>query len=113
MGCFPIPFLQMVLGMALASLLRGNHLMAAAGTGISNPITDVPMIGFNDPLGSLFVGPGMGWPAGAILHHETLRQLGWDFNARLLLGSAVVGTASAPFSGLECLRWLQRRQRAS
>jgi uncharacterized protein (DUF2062 family) len=113
MGCFPIFGFQTLLGVALASLVRGNHLLAAAGTWISNPITDLPLIWFNYQMGSLLLGPGKGWPGGSLLHHETLRQLGWDFTSRLLLGSAVVGVVLAPLSGLLCLRWLQRRQRAS
>lgn len=113
MGCFPIFGFQTLLGVALASLVRGNHLLAAAGTWISNPITYLPLYWFNYQLGSLLLGPGKGWPGGLVLRHDTLRQLGWDFTARLLLGSTVMGTVLAPLSGLLCLRWLQRRQRAS
>jgi uncharacterized protein len=113
MGCFPIFGFQTLLGVALASLVRGNHLLAAAGTWISNPITDIPMIWFNYQLGSLMLGPGKGWPGRLTLHHETLRQLGWDFTSRLLLGSTVVGVVAATLSGVLCLRWLERRQRAS
>jgi uncharacterized protein (DUF2062 family) len=110
MGCFPIFGFQTLLGVALASLVRGNHLLAAAGTWISNPITDVPLIWFNYQMGSLLLGPGKGWPGGSLLQHETLRQLGWDFTSRLLLGSAVVGLVVAPLSGVLCLWWLKRRQ---
>lgn len=111
MGCFPIFGFQTLLGVALASLVRGNHLLAAAGTWISNPITDLPLIWLNYQLGQLLLGPGKGWPGGALLHHETLRQLGWDFTSRLLLGSALVGAVAAPLSGLLCWRWLEHRQR--
>jgi hypothetical protein len=38
-GCFPFFGLQTLLGVALASVLRGNHLLAAAGTWISNALT--------------------------------------------------------------------------
>jgi uncharacterized protein (DUF2062 family) len=110
MGCFPIFGFQTLLGVALASLVRGNHLLAVAGTWISNPITDVPLIWFNYQMGSLLLGPGKGWPGGSLLQHETLRQLGWDFTSRLLLGSAVVGLVMGPLSGVLCLRWLKRRQ---
>ncbi len=111
MGCFPIPFLQMVLGMALASLLRGNHLLAAAGTWISNPLTSAPLYWLNYQLGCLVLGPGTGWPGWNALRSETLRQLGWTFATRLLLGSAMMGLVTALISGLVCWRWLHRRQR--
>ncbi|MFO0103826.1 MAG: DUF2062 domain-containing protein, partial [Cyanobium sp.] len=42
-GCFPFFGLQTLLGIGLASVLRGNHLLAAAGTWISNPFTYVPL----------------------------------------------------------------------
>ena len=38
-GCFPFFGLQIVLSIGVASLARGNHLLAAAGTLVSNPIT--------------------------------------------------------------------------
>jgi uncharacterized protein (DUF2062 family) len=109
MGCFPIFGFQTLLGVALASLVRGNHLLAVAGTWISNPITDLPLIWINYQLGCLLLGPGKGWPSGALLHHETLQQLGWDFTARLLLGSTLVGLVTATISGILCWRWLRRQ----
>ncbi len=113
MGCFPIFGFQTLLGVALASLVRGNHLLAAAGTWISNPITYVPLYWFNYQLGCLLLGPGKGWPGGMRLGQDSLRQLGWDVTSRLLLGSAVVGVVAATLSGFLCLRWLERRQRTS
>jgi uncharacterized protein (DUF2062 family) len=113
MGCFPIFGFQTLLGVALASLVRGNHLLAVAGTWISNPITDLPLIWINYQLGCLLLGPGKGWPGGPLLHHETLRQLGWDFTSRLLLGSALVGLVAAAISGVACWRWLERRHQAA
>lgn len=113
MGCFPIFGFQTLLGVALASLVRGNHLLAAAGTWISNPLTYLPLYWFNYQLGCLVLGPGKGWPGGVMLRQDTLRQLGWDITSRLLLGSAVVGVVAATLSGFLCLRWLERRQRAS
>jgi len=113
MGCFPIFGFQTLLGVALASLVRGNHLLAAAGTWISNPFTYVPLYWFNYQLGCLLLGPGKGWPGGSMLRQETLRQLGWDFTARLLIGSTLVGLVASSISGILCWRWLERKQRAS
>ena len=38
-GCFPFFGLQIVVSVGVASLLKGNHLLAAAGTLVSNPLT--------------------------------------------------------------------------
>jgi uncharacterized protein (DUF2062 family) len=108
MGCFPFFGFQTLLGVGLASLVRGNHLLAAAGTWISNPFTYVPLYWFNYQLGCRLLGPGQGWPGGAALRHETLTQLGWAFASRLLLGSTLVGLVAAVSSGLLCWRWLVR-----
>jgi hypothetical protein len=62
--------LQTLLGVGLASLVRGNYLLAAAGSWISNPLTYAPLYWFND-------------------------QLGWSFSSRLLLGSTIVGTVAS------------------
>ena len=52
-GCFPIFGLQTLAGITLASVVRGNHLLAAAGTWISNPFTYVPLYWFNYRIGAL------------------------------------------------------------
>jgi cellulose synthase (UDP-forming) len=48
-GCYPVFGLQIVLGIGLASLVRGNHLLAVAGTWISNPLTSLPLYWFRLP----------------------------------------------------------------
>ena len=55
-GCFPFFGLQTLLGIALASVVRGNHLLAAAGTWISNPFTYVPLYWFNYHVGDVSRG---------------------------------------------------------
>ena len=57
-GCFPLFGLQTFLGLGLASLLRGNHFLAAAGTWISNPITYIPLYWLNYRVGCIFLGQG-------------------------------------------------------
>lgn len=107
-GCFPFFGLQTLLGVALASLVRGNHLLAAAGTWISNPLTYVPLYWLNYQLGSLLLGPGQGWPGGLALSQESLWQLGGQVISRLLLGSALVGTACSVGIGWLYWHWLER-----
>ena len=50
-GLFPIFGLQTIVGVFLAILLGGNKILAAAGTWISNPLTYVPIYGFNFHVG--------------------------------------------------------------
>lgn len=109
-GCFPFFGLQTLLGMALASVLRGNHLLAAAGTWISNPLTYVPLYWFNYQLGCWLLGSGEPWPGGAIHSHRVIWQLGGQVATRLLLGSAVVGLASASAFGWLFWLWLKRER---
>jgi hypothetical protein len=110
-GCFPFFGLQTLLGVALASLVRGNHLLAAAGTWVSNPFTYVPLFWFNYQLGSWLLGPANGWPGVAALRAESLRQLGWAVASRLLLGSALVGVAASVCGGWLFWLWLEREHR--
>lgn len=112
-GCFPFFGLQTLLGVALASLVRGNHLLAAAGTWISNPLTYVPLYWFNYRLGAWLIGPGQGWPGLEALQSAELASLGWSVASRLLLGSSLVGLVSALAGGGLCWWWLQRRQAAN
>ena len=107
-GCFPFFGLQTLLGVALASLVRGNHLLAAAGTWISNPFTYVPLYWFNYRIGCLVLGPGRGWPGMASLQDGSLWELGWEFGARILVGSSLVGLIAAILCGRLCWWWLTR-----
>ena len=110
-GCFPFFGFQTLLGIALASLVRGNHLLAAAGTWISNPFTYVPLYWFNYELGALPLGPGQPWPGISNLRQETMGELGWSLLSRLLLGSTLTGAICAGLGGWLSWRWLQRSRR--
>jgi hypothetical protein len=107
MGCFPFFGLQIVLSVAVASLVRGNHLLAAAGTWVSNPFTYVPLYWFNYRLGCVLLGPGRGWPGVEELRGGGIWELGGGFALRLLLGSTTVGLVAATVAGLACWRWLR------
>ena len=109
-GCFPFFGLQTVLGIALASVVRGNHLLAAAGTWISNPITYIPLFWFNFHVGDVLLRGGT-TPEPMNLTQATLWDQGWDFTSRLLLGSTVVGCVCATLGGWLCWHWLQRGPR--
>jgi uncharacterized protein (DUF2062 family) len=112
-GCFPFFGLQTLLGIALATVLRGNHLLAAAGTWISNPFTYVPLYWFNYQLGSWLLGDAQSWPGGEALNQQALWQLGGHVASRLLLGSFLVGAVLATSLGWLYWRWLERAERRS
>jgi uncharacterized protein (DUF2062 family) len=107
-GCYPFFGLQIVLGVGLASVMRGNHLLAAAGTWISNPLTYVPLYWFNFQLGCWLLGPGPRWPGLGALRQEAVTALGWSFGSRLLLGSTLTGLVSAAALGFAYWSWLSR-----
>ena len=94
-GCYPFFGLQIVLGVALASLLRGCPILAAAGTWISNPVTALPLYWFNYQVGSLLLGAGPAFPSLQQVQEGALWDLGLAFSSRLMLGSTVVGLVSA------------------
>ena len=58
-GCYPFFGLQMVLSVGLAKLMRGNQLLAAAGTLVSNPFTYLPLYWFNYLVGCRLMGPSV------------------------------------------------------
>ena len=59
-GCFPFFGLQIMVSVGVASLLKGNHLLAAAGTLVSNPLTYIPLYWFNYLVGDQLLGPSAG-----------------------------------------------------
>ncbi len=90
-GCFPFFGFQTFFGIFLASVFRGNHLLAAAGTWISNPFTYVPLYWFNYKVGEVFLGQGRDSQSLAQLTRDQLWDKGLILSSRILLGSSIVG----------------------
>ena len=109
-GCFPIFGLQTLVGVAMASVVRGNHLLAAAGTWISNPFTYVPLYWFNYRIGSLLLGSGRQWPGFDALQRDDVSQMGWSVISRLMLGSSITGAVCAALGWWLSLNWLRQQQ---
>ena len=112
-GCFPLFGFQMIIGVAVATVLRGNRIMAAAATWVSNPFTYVPIFAFNYQVGLWLLGGG---PAENFQDLDTLRgwtAMGTEVSVRLMLGSAVVGVVAGVasyFGGLPLIRRVRSRQ---
>ena len=112
-GCYPFFGLQIFLSVGVASMVRGNHLLAAAGTLVSNPLTYLPLYWFNYLVGCRLLGPGQGGINLSELNRSSLWAQGWEFSQRILLGSTVVGMVMAIASGWMAYRlFLQREARA-
>ena len=109
-GCYPFFGLQIVLSVGVATMVRGNHLLAAAGTLVSNPLTYLPLYWFNYLVGRQLLGPGQAGDSLVELNRSNLWAQGWDFSQRILLGSTVVGIVLAIASGCVAYRLFLRRE---
>jgi len=114
-GMFPLFGLQTLIGIAIATLLRGNRIMAAAGTWISNPFTYVPIYAANLQLGVWLLGAKdpIVAPTG-LMSWEEILALGIEITVALFLGCTVVGLISAIIGyvlGLRLVQILRRRRR--
>ena len=90
-GCFPLFGLQTLIGVGLASLVRGSHLLAAVGTWISNPLTYIPLYWLNYKLGSLLLGKSIDFIEYRELTNKELWSQGWLFSLKIFLGSSLIG----------------------
>ena len=99
-GCFPFFGFQTLMGVFLAKILKGNSILAALGTWISNPFTYVPLYYFNYRIGSLLLNIDQSI---VDVSHITTNQLwsqGWYLSSRLLMGSICVGLVAGIICGL-------------
>ena len=101
-GCFPFFGLQTVIGVFLANILKGNRILAAVGTWISNPFTYVPLYYFNYRVGSLLINNDQDIVDFSHVTTNELWSQGWYLSSRLLVGSISVGLVIGIIGGL-CL----------
>ncbi len=99
-GCFPLFGFQTVLGIALASVFRGNHLLAISATWISNPITYFPLYWLNYKVGAALLGHGENLQDPSLFNLREIWSQGWMFGTRLILGSSLVGIVLGGLTGL-------------
>lgn len=113
-GMFPLFGLQTLIGVAIALRIKGNPIMAAGGTWISNPLTYLPIYAFNYRLGCLILGQQ---PVELFTDVESLKtwlETGADVGIALMLGSLVMGLIFGPLSyvvGLPLIRRARQRYR--
>ena len=106
-GCFPFFGFQVFIGIGLASVVKGNHLLAAAGTWISNPLTYFPLYWFNYKVGEVFLGEGRYIQIASPLTKTQLWDQGLIFSTRILLGSSIVGLLVGCITGLTSYAFLK------
>ena len=115
-GFFPLFGVQTIIGVLLASLMRGNKLVAVAGTWVSNPLTYIPIYVFNFQVGKLLLGGedlatnDINWKS-----FSELLELGFSFIFTLFTGCFVVGFIAGLVTYFLSLwltvRWRNSRQK--
>jgi uncharacterized protein (DUF2062 family) len=114
-GSFPLFGFQILIGVAVATVLRGNRIMAAAATWVSNPFTYLPIFAFNYQVGLWLLG---GDPSDRFQDLDSLKgwmDMGTEVSVRLMLGSAVVGLVAgfaSYFGGLPLIRQVRSRRQS-
>ena len=98
-GCFPFFGFQTLIGIFFAKLIKGNTVLAALGTWISNPLTYIPLYYFNYKVGSIFLNNSSNNIIGKSLVIDDLWKQGRNFSLTLLLGSSCVGLILALICG--------------
>ncbi len=98
-GCFPFFGFQTLIGVFFAKLAKGNIILAALGTWISNPFTYVPLYYFNYKVGSIFLNTSSSENIEKSLVIHDLWKQGRIFSLKLLLGSSCVGLLLALICG--------------
>jgi uncharacterized protein (DUF2062 family) len=112
-GSFPLFGFQILIGVAIATVLRGNRIMAAASTWISNPFTYLPIFAFNYQVGVWMLGTSS---TNGFTDLDSLKgwaDMGTEVSARLMLGSAMVGVVAGLLSyylGLPLIRQMRQRR---
>ena len=112
-GCFPFFGLQIFLSFIAAYLVRGNQLLAAAGTLVSNPFTYIPLYWLNYIVGNSLLGPSPETKDLNKLDIHTFWIQGWDFTNRMLLGSSLVGSIMAISLGLISYKFFRKKDSQS
>ena len=98
-GCFPFFGFQTLMGVFFAKIAKGNIVLAAIGTWISNPFTYIPLYYFNYKVGSIFFNTSSNKIIENNLVIDDLWKQGGIFTIKLLIGSTFVGFLLALICG--------------
>ena len=98
-GCFPFFGFQTLIGVFFAKLAKGNIVLAAIGTWISNPFTYIPLYYFNYKVGSIFLNTSSNNTIEKSFVIDDIWRQGRIFSLKLLLGSSCIGLLLAVICG--------------
>lgn len=107
-GLFPFIATQTLIAILIAALIRGNKIVAAAATWISNPFTAVPLYAFNFQVGRWLLNSQETFSPKDFQSWENMMDLGTEFLTDLLLGCLVVATIASIGTYFFGLRFIQR-----
>lgn len=109
--------LQILMAVLVSYLVRGNKVVAAAMTAVSNPLTTLPLYSFCYFVGHLILGGNDKHPDFTLVHSlEGFLALGPHFFITMLIGTTLIGLLGAGaiyFSSerlLEALRRLHQQK---
>lgn len=111
-GCFPFFGLQSVMGIILATLIRGSKLSAIAGTWISNPLTYLPIFWLNFKVGQWILGGETNFNPHSTDSLESFFELGPTLVITLIFGCFVVGAITGTLSYFASFYILKRLRRS-
>lgn len=104
--------LQILLAVLASYLVRGNKVVAAAMTAVSNPLTSLPLYSFCYFVGHLILGGNDQHPNFISVHSlEGFLALGPHFFVTMLIGTTLIGVLGAVaiyFSSERLLEALRR-----
>lgn len=125
-GMLPIMGIQMLVAAAIAAIFRVSKLAAILPVWISNPLTFIPLYGFNYWVGNKLTGLGpnheeyrkvikevhqllsqAGFFEGIVDSTKLFGSMGLDAVISLCVGSAIVGIVSALISYPLCMKAIQ------
>lgn len=108
-GMFPILGLQMIVSVALAAIMGGHKIVAAAASWISNPFTYIPMYGFNFWIGQCILGRNtLIFSMEKFQSWQKLMELGTEVLTTLFLGCLIVGVIATIISYFVSLKMIRR-----
>lgn len=90
-GWFPWFGFQILIAIALATVVRGNRLAAAIATWVSNPFTYLPIFAFNYQVGQWLLPGSNPVTLKPLNSNQELLALSGDILLALALGCVVVG----------------------
>ena len=88
------------MGLFLAKVFKGNLVLAALGTWISNPFTYLPIYFINYKIGKLLLRNSNDIVFDLNFEANNIWSQGWFFIARLLLGSLLIGLLLGGICGI-------------